>query len=143
MIRVEVNVLIKRPVEEVFSFISNFENNPVWQSGIKEAGITSAGPLSVGTTYAQVSKFLGRQIDTTFEVIEYEPNRKIKARSTSGSFPIQFMRSVEPAEGGTKVHAVIEGDASGFFKLAEPILSRMTQKQIEADYATLKDLLES
>ena len=122
MIRVEATVTVNRPSEEVFAFLSNFENNPRWQSGMQEASFTSQGPLQVGSTYAQVAKFLGRRIESTFEVIEYEPHRLVKATSTSGSFPITFTRTVEPGSGNTQVRAIIEGDASGFFKLAEPLM---------------------
>jgi hypothetical protein len=50
---------------------------------------------------------------------------------------------VEPIEGGTLVTAIIEGDASGFFKLAEPLLARMVQGSVNADYANLKYILET
>lgn len=143
MTEVKVSVMINRDPEEVFAYISNFENNPEWQSGMQKAMITSEGPLDVGTTYDQVAKFLGRRIVSSFEVIAYEPGRMIKATSTSGSFPITFMRRVDPLEGGAQVTAVIEGDAGGFFKLAEPLLNRMTRRSIEKDYAHLKELLES
>ena len=73
MIRVETSVHINRPGDEVFAFISNFENNPLWQSGQVEARFASEGPLRVGSTYDQVAKFLGRRIESTFEVLEYEP----------------------------------------------------------------------
>ena len=109
MIRVETSVHIKRPSDEVFAFISNFENNPLWQSGQIEARFTSDGPLGVGSTYDQVAKFLGRQIVSAFEVLEYEPGRRIKASSTSGSFPITFTRVVEPVDGGAQVSAVVDG----------------------------------
>lgn len=141
--RVEVEITVNLPANEVFEFISNFENNPRWQSGIQEARFTSEGPLGIGSTYEQSSKFLGRRIQTSFEVIAYEPRAMVKARSTSGSFPITFTRSVESLEEGTRVTAVIEGDASGFFRLAEPLLNRMVERQINADYAALKELLES
>jgi uncharacterized membrane protein len=141
--RVEVEVTVNRPPGEVFDFISNFENNPRWQSGVKEASFTSDGPLGVGSTYQQSSKFLGRRIETSFEIIAFEPGVMVKARSTSGSFPITFTRSVEPLDEGTRVTAVIEGDASGFFKLAEPLLNRMVERQIKSDYAALKELLET
>lgn len=49
---------------------------------------------------------------------------------------------VEPIEGGTKVTAIIEGDAGGFFKLAEPLLARMVQRSVDSDYQKLKGLLE-
>ncbi len=89
-----------------------------------------------------MAKFLGRRIESSFEVLEYEPNRKIKASSTSGPFPITFTRVVEPREGGAKVTAIIEGNASGFFKLAEPLLSRMVQRSVDSDYQNLKKVME-
>jgi uncharacterized membrane protein len=142
MIRVETRVHIGRPSDEVFDFISDFENNPKWQSGQLEARFTSEGPLRVGSTYDQVAKFLGRRIVSTFQVLEYEPNRRVKASSVSGSFPITFTRTVEPREDGAEVTAVIEGDASGFFKLAEPLLARMVQRSVDSDYQNLKRIME-
>jgi uncharacterized membrane protein len=142
MIRVETSVHIDRPSDEVFDFIANFENNPRWQSGQVEARFTSEGPLRVGSTYDQAAKFLGRQIVSTFEVLEYEPGCMVKASSTSGSFPITFTRIVEAAGDGAHVSAVVEGDASGFFKLAEPLLARMVQRSVKADYRNLKQLME-
>ena len=143
MTHVEISIDIDRPPAEVFAFISNFENNPRWQSGMVAAKFTSEGPLAVDSTYVQISKFLGRRIESSFEVIEYEPNKMVKARTTASSFPIQFMRSVEPLGDGTRVKAVIEGEARGFFKLAGPLLDPMVQRQIEADYANLKRILEA
>ena len=142
MIRVETRVHIDRHSEEVFAFISNFGNNPKWQSGQLEARVTSEGPLQVGSTYDQVAKFLVRRIESTFEVLEYEPNRRLKAASTSGSFPITFTRLVEARGGGTEVTAIIEGDASGSFKLAEPLLARMVQRSVDSDYQNLKRIME-
>ena len=143
MIKVETSVEIGRPSDEVFEYISNFENNPTWQSGQLEATFTSEGPLGVGSTYDQVATFLGRRIFSTFEVVEYEASRKVKATSRAGSFPITFTRMVEPSGAGTKVKAIIEGDASGFFKLAQPLMRRMVQRSVDSDYRNLKKILES
>jgi uncharacterized membrane protein len=143
MISVETGVHIDRPSDTVFEFISNFENNPKWQSGQLSARFTSDGPLRVGSTYDQVAKFMGRRIESSFEVLEYEPHHLVKAASKSGSFPITFTRIVEPSDKGTIVTAIIEGDASGFFKLAEPLLSRMVQRSVDGDYQNLKRVLES
>lgn len=143
MIIVETSVHIDRHPDEVFDFISNFENNPKWQSGMVSAKFASQGPLRIGSTYSQEAKFLGRPVISEFEVIEFEPNRMIKAASTLGSFPITFTRMVEPHKNGTLVSAVVEGDASGFFKLAELLLRRMVQRSVEGDYRNLKQILEN
>jgi hypothetical protein len=70
----------------------------------------------------------------------------VKATTRSGSFPIfeeTFTRIVEPKDGGTQVHAIIEGDASGIYKLAEPLMARMVKRSVDSDYANLKAVLET
>lgn len=36
MIRIETRVVINRSIEEVFEFVSDVENNPLWQSSVIE-----------------------------------------------------------------------------------------------------------
>ena len=129
--------------EEVFAWLSDFERNPQWQGGMKSARFTSEGPVAVGSTYEQVASFLGRRIETTFEVVAFEADRSITIASTSGTFPITVTRSVEPIEGGTRVHADVAGEPGGLFKLAGPLLARMVRKSVDGDYARLKELLEA
>ena len=143
MIEVRASVFIQRPIAEVFAVISDFENNPRWQSGMVEAKFTSDGPLRVGSTYVQVAKFLGRRVLSSFEVIALEPEHMITITSTSGAFPISVTRITEPLNGGTQVTAIVQGDAGGFFKLAEPLLARLVQRSVSKDYANLKRLLEA
>ncbi len=49
----------------------------------------------------------------------------------------------EAVNGSTKVTMVGEAEPGGFFKLAEPIALRMTQRQLETSLSNLKDLLEA
>jgi len=143
MARIEASVVINRPLEEVFAFVGNIENNPQWQSSVLESRATSEGPIGVGTTYRYVSQLLGRRIETDGEITEYEPNRKYSFKSTSGPFPIEGGFTLEAAEGGTKVTLAAEAEVGGFFKLAEPLVIRMMKRQFEADVGNLKDLLEA
>lgn len=143
MIRVESSVYIERPSGEVFDYLSDFANNPRWQSGMQEAYFTSEGNVGVGSTYSQVARFLGRRIESNFLVVAFEPGQMIKITSTSGSFPITVTRSVEPSAEGTKVKAIVEGDATGFFKITEPVMRLLVQRSVNNDYARLKELLEA
>ena len=141
--RVEVDIQIDRPTDEVFAYLSNFENNPSWQKGMDSCTITSDGEFGVGSTYDQVAHMANRQILSSFEVIDYQPGRRVKATTTKSSFPITFTRVVDPHEGGSRVRAIIEGDATGFFKLLSPVINVMVRRSINADYERLKHLLES
>lgn len=142
-VRVEVEVAIERPLPEVFDFITNFENNPQWQSGMKSCEFSTEPPLRVGSKYKQVASFLGRRIVSEFEVLEYTPNRMVYFHSISGTFPIRVRRRVEQQGSSTLVTAIIEGEPNGWFNLFSPFVHRMMQNNIENDYQRLKTLLET
>ena len=55
-----------------------------------ESVITSEGPLGVGTTFTDVAKFLGRRIESVWEITEYDPNRKVSLKSISSLKPPPF-----------------------------------------------------
>ena len=86
-IREEHSVVIERPIEEVFAFVTDPNNDSLWQSRTLETEQTSEGEVDVGTTWRNISKFLGRRIDTTMEVTENEPPRRQCVRVTSGPIP--------------------------------------------------------
>jgi Polyketide cyclase / dehydrase and lipid transport len=50
----ENTVMIRRPIEEVFGFLTDFENLPKWNYAIVETHKVSQGPVGVGTIYQQV-----------------------------------------------------------------------------------------
>ncbi|MFQ5858009.1 MAG: SRPBCC family protein [Anaerolineae bacterium] len=143
MARIEGSVVINRPVEEVFAFVTNPENERLWRSILLEWEQTSDGPMGVGTTIREVEQFLGRRIEETYEVTEYEPNRKFALKSISGPTPNKVSQTLESVQGGTKHTLLIEAELGGFFKLAEPIVARMIKKQVEAQLEILKGLLEA
>ena len=136
------SVIVRRPPAEVFAFIADPENNPRWQKGMESCRITSEGPFELGATYAQEARFLGKKIETLFEVTAFEAGRMIEITSTSGTFPIQVRRSVEPVPEGTRVRARVQGDPTGVFALAKPLMKRMVKSSVDGDYARLKSLLE-
>jgi uncharacterized membrane protein len=140
---VTVTVDIDRPAEDIFAFVSNFENNPRWQQGMRSCTWTSPPPHGEGSTYDQTAHFLGKDVVSKFRVVEYEPDRRVKITSTAGPFPITETRVVAPRDADrATVTAIVEGDASGFFRVAAPILPLLVRRSVRADYARLKRLLE-
>jgi uncharacterized protein YndB with AHSA1/START domain len=144
-IRQEHTVLIDRPIEEVFAFVTDPDNDPLWHASTLEAQQTSEGAVGLGATYRVVLKFLGRQIETTYEITEYEPPTKHCVRITSGPIPAVGCLLLEPTDDGSTrfTQTLDRGELGFFFRLAEPLVRRAINRQSEADLATLKDLLES
>ena len=143
MVRARTSVEIDRPAEEVFPFVAEFPNNPRWQRGMRACRWTSPPPHGVGSTYEQEARFLGKDVRNTFRVTAYDPPRRVGFESTGGSFPIAVTRTVEAlAAGRSRFTEEVEGDARGFYRVAEPLLQVLVRASIKRDFPRLKALLE-
>jgi len=141
VIRIENSVVVKRPPEEVFAYATDVANLPEWQSSALEASIE--GPMQAGATGTVVRKFLGRRIDSTIQVEEYEPPQRFAVHSTAGPVSFHVRQTVAPEGAGARISVVMEGEPGGFFKLAEPLVERAMRREVEGNFATLKDILEA
>lgn len=143
MIKLEFNTLIKQPVEKVFAFLANPENEPQWQLDLIEAKLTSADPIGVGATGRDVRKFMGRETVTTWQVAEFERNQKMVFKVISGPMPFEGAYLFETVDGGTKFIYKVQAETSGFSKLFDPLVSRLIKSQGEEQMVALKKALES
>lgn len=145
VIRVSVEMRVRRPAAEVFAYLEDAENNPRWIPNMRSCRWTTPPPIRAGSRYEQVSRFLGRDIHTSFEVTRHQPGRLITIESREGSsFPIKVTRSVEPwGESACQVREDVEGDTTGFYSIAEPLLRPMVVRSIRRDYRSLRRLMEA
>jgi hypothetical protein len=61
---------------------------------------------------------------------------------TGGPFYLGVDQVLEPAGAGARLTMHWRGESRGFFKLAEPLIVRLTKRQAEAAGENLKSLLE-
>lgn len=139
--RTDAQVVIKRPLEEVFDYINDPSHWAEWFSGLVEAH-ASETPIRKGTELTSVTKLLGKRIETRLEITEYERNKRVASRMTS-PFPIDYVYTFEKTDGGTRVRVVGERQPRGFFKLADPILSRRYQSRAQKDLESAQERLEA
>ncbi len=141
--RVEHTLIINRPVEEVFAFLTVPENMPKWAESVKEAVQTSEGEPSIGTTCHVTSKSMGMTVNQDFVVTQFVTDRIYSVKTTSGPFPMTMTHTLEPVEGGTRICVESVAALKGLVSIAGPVLSLMGQKMLEVYHAKLKRLLES
>jgi len=142
---VKQNVFINLPAEDIFAYVSDFENLVDWSSVMIAARKISPGAIEVGATIRGTVRFLGKWLDITFEIVEYEPGRYLTIKSTSGIAPFLFCYQFEPAgDGGTIISqkAVIHLTEE-VVELKASVITSAVRRQIEYDLVTLKDLLEA
>lgn len=142
MMEMRSRVEIARPPEEVFAVIADMARNPEWQNGMVSCEWTSPPPHTVGSTYDQVASFMGRKILTSFVVTEHEPPSRIRIESVVSTFPLDITRTVDATATGSVVNATVRGEPGGLMKLLAPLMRRLAQRSIDADYQRLVALLE-
>ena len=143
MISINLNALILRPVWEVFAFITEPENNPQWQYGSLISEQSSVGCVRVGTVYSSFGHFMGRRIQSDFEVTEFVANKSFGFETISGPIQLQTSYNFETVEKGTNLTVSSLINPGGFFKLIDPIVARVARKQFKENLTTLKEILET
>ena len=136
---VAVERRIERPREEVAAYASDWRNDEEWIGALDEVRLVQEEPLQV----ARVAGFLGKRIEYVNEVVEHEPGRRLVMRSVKAPFPMTVTYEFEDAgNGGSVMRIRTQGDASGFYRVAGPLLARAVKRGLERDLATLKERLE-
>jgi carbon monoxide dehydrogenase subunit G len=72
------SAVIDRPIDEVFAFLANGENDPKFSPRIQEIRKTTNGPIAVGTTFESKVKDAGLTTDRQFELTEFDVPTKIR-----------------------------------------------------------------
>jgi uncharacterized protein YndB with AHSA1/START domain len=142
MIKEERSVVIDRPIEEVFAYVTDQTNTPNWQAGLVDVQRTTAGPIGVGTKHTFVRNFIGRRMEADNEYVAYEPDRLVTFRTTSGpSLVASYLFDTVPE--GTRVTSRVELQGAGLFGLLEPVIGAGLRREMKLALPALKTLLES
>ncbi len=142
MININLSTMIYRPIKQVFEYVTNPENDFLWQYGTLESNRLSQGVGVIGTFFRSIGHLMGRRMLSTYEVTEYEPNRKYGFKSHSGPLHTQTSYTFEIADGSTRVNVSTQVIAVDFFTVNGGTFEKRMKKQVKENLAMLKELLE-
>jgi hypothetical protein len=142
MINLNASTMIYRPIQQVFDFVSSPENDFQWQYGTLTAVGLSEGVSKIGSFFRSIGHLLGQRVQSTFEVTEYEPNRKYGFKSLSGPLHSQTSYTFEVASGSTKISISTQAHVVDFFQMNERLLENKMKRELKENLTLLKDVLE-
>ena len=137
-----VSVVIARPPDEVFAFVSDARNRPSWDDSVDSEELTSPEPIGVGSTVRTRMRSMGRDYEIDWEIVEHEPPTRQRIESTSGPFSTTLVYELASDGDGTSVHFSVTGRPTGFLRLMQPLIARTTQRNLDEGFARLKGVLE-
>lgn len=139
---ISAEVVIECPRDEVARFVMDWNNDPVWISGITEAKKVTDAPFGEGTQVQRVAKFLGKRIEYVNDVTEFDPKALLSIGAVKGPFPMTIRYEFQEMPDGTRARIQVQGNATGFFKLAGPLLAQAVKRSVRNDLKELKRLME-
>jgi hypothetical protein len=88
MITAKADVLIFQKVEQVYQFVAlNFvANYPRWSAEVVDLKPLSTGPVQIGYQARQVRVDQGHKTESTFEVAELEPLKRVCFKGITASY---------------------------------------------------------
>ena len=144
--RFESTVVIDRPIEEVFAFLADGENDKKFSPRVLEIRKTTDGPPGLGTVYASTVKDAGMTTKREFKLTEFAAPTRIRWAELSKNIVVasEGGYDLEPAgEGKTQltVFNVLEGRGIG--KLLAPLALRAARKGADDFGRSIKAAVEA
>jgi uncharacterized protein YndB with AHSA1/START domain len=146
LMRVELNTVVARPIEDVFGRLTDFSDYSRWMPKLGiflRCAQTSEGPVGEGTTYYD------RGLMGTFrgEIVEFRPPTRVAFRESLRWLGVEVMEARPSYEliatrTGTEVRHSAEGRLFGVFGLMEPVVARVARGERKRTVEALKASLE-
>ena len=143
MAHVEASITVNRPIAEVFAFVTDFSKAVQWQSGLIEAGVTSSGPVGVGSTFKWIASFAGQKMDTGGQLTVWDPPNQYGYKTTAGPVPGGGGFTFKAEGNSTLVKQYGDFEPGGFFKLAEGLIMKQIEGQFQESVKKLKQVVEA
>lgn len=143
--RVSHSVHIRRDPADVWAFVSDYRNDPTFIDAVESSAFVGDPVVEVGARLRRTMRLpvVKKTSRVDIEVVRHEPPTLVAFYAKEGPLSFVETRTVEPADGGTRVTFVLEGDPSGVLRLGERFMEGQAKKAMTKDLDNLKRRLES
>ncbi len=142
MQRIERSVTVDRPLATVWEYLSDFTSTNDWDPGTVRTERRS-GDGGVGTVYHNVSKFLGRETEVIYTVIDVEAPHLLRLRGENKTVTATDTLTFGGDGTTATVTYVAEFEFKRAAKLADPLMALPLKKLGDDAEANLRKVLQA
>src|ERR1035441_4239252 len=117
---IEGEILIGRPIEDVFDFVADERNEPLYNPLIVSVAKLTAGPVGPGTRYRATTRAMGRTTAMTIETTGYKRPLLLASSTQMSLMSIHGTLTFEPVPEGTRLRWSWQVHLHGLFRLLMP-----------------------
>lgn len=119
---VERTITVEKPVQAVWDYLTDFTTTEQWDPPTVST-VRTSGDGGVGTTYRNVSKMLGKEVEVEYEVVAFDPYERFELTGSANGMALRDTISFESGQETTTVTYRSEFSPQGAAKLATPLLA--------------------
>ncbi|MEO1259014.1 MAG: SRPBCC family protein [Bacteroidota bacterium] len=126
---VEQSITIAAPAPTIFNYLLEVENRKDYIPALEEVILLDSPPIRLGSRYIEVANIAGRRLRTTYQVIAFEENKLMSAKTLESIFPIQAdLRLLEKTD-GCVLQINLSFQLKGVLRLAAGVVSGIVSQQ--------------
>jgi uncharacterized protein YndB with AHSA1/START domain len=137
---------INHPIEQVFAFLADGENDPKFSPRVQQIERATDGPSGVGTVFKSTVRDAGMTTKREFRLTEFETPSRIRWTEQSKNtitVPDGGYDLAPEGDGATRVTIFNNFEGHGFGKVFLPLAARAARKDADALAARIKAAVEA
>jgi len=142
MLKFSADLRVNRPVDKVFAWLTNDSNQGKFDKTSLVMELLTPSPWQAGSQFREVRNVGGRKTEVLSEIIEFEANKKFVIRSKTGPEWLGTW-SFQPDGTSTRLRWTGQMTMKGFARLLEPIIGNQMRSQIDKQFSSLPNIIES
>jgi uncharacterized protein YndB with AHSA1/START domain len=149
MAQIEGEIMIARPVEEVFDFVADERHEPRFNRRMAAAELLTPEPIGTGSRFHLEMRMGRRIVDMTVEFTQFDRPGLLASTSRSVTRggrgrPMVTVGSLnfDPVPEGTRMRWAWQVETPGPMRLLRPIIVLIGRRQERRIWGSLKRLLE-
>lgn len=144
MVDVLREINIARSQSLVSAYASDQDNAPEWYDNINSASWLTPRPLIQGSKIKFQARFMGKQLEYTYEITALKSGVMLVMSTFEGPFPMETIYTWrELDKDSCQMTLRNRGNPKGFSKLVAPLMAMMMKKAMQKDLIKLKNILEN
>jgi uncharacterized membrane protein len=143
--RADKGLVIDRPVEDVWTYMTDISNMPLWEDSRAVWKQMSEGPIQVGTCIQSSITAFGRTLTFDLRVTEFEPNRIFAVEAVAGRTKgTKISYVLAPVESGkTRLSRETDAQFHGIARALQPFAGPITRRTGDLEARNVKRIMES
>jgi uncharacterized protein YndB with AHSA1/START domain len=143
MAQISGEIVIDRPIDEVFDFVADERNEPLYNSRMLTAEKVTDGPIGIGTRFSATTNSGRGTADMVIEVISFNRPMRIVSSTSLSNMNIRGTLAFEPVGQDTRLRWSWDLEPKGALKVIGPVVALLGRRNEKAIWASLKAYLEA